>query len=127
MNILLDTHALIRLGENDRQLGVTARSAIESSENTKFVSVVSFWEIAIKVSLRKLSLLKPLEQIIAEIEESDALILGVSSAHTLIIEHLPLHHRDPFDRMLIAQASVEGLTIVTRDLHFVDYGVPLLW
>ena len=127
MNILLDTHALIWLGENDRQLSLTARSAIESPENTKFFSVVSFWEIAIKVSLRKLSLLKPLAQIIKEIEESDALVLGISSAHTLLIEQLPLHHRDPFDRMLIAQASVEGLTIVTRDPHFVDYGVGVLW
>jgi len=66
-------------------------------------------------------------QIINEIEKSDALILGVSPAQTLLIETLPMIHRDPFDRMLIAQASVEGLTIVTRDQHFPDYGVPVLW
>ena len=124
MNILLDTHALIWLGENDRQFSLTARSAIESPENTKFFSVVSFWEIAVKVSLRKLSLLKPLAQIIKEIEESDALVLGISSAHTLLIEQLPLHHRDPFDRMLAAQAEMERATLVSRDVAF---GVSTLW
>lgn len=127
MNLLLDTHTLIWLGENDPQLSLIAKSAIESPANTKFVSVISFWEIAIKVNLNKLILIKPLGQIIKEIEESDALILGVSPAHTLLIETLPVIHRDPFDRMLIAQASVEGLTIVTRDQHFSDYGVPVLW
>lgn len=114
-------------GENDRQLSPAAKNAIESPANNKFVSVVSFWEIAIKVSLRKLALLKPLELIIGEIEESDAVILGVAATHTLLVERLPFVHRDPFDRMLIAQASVEGLTIVTRDPHFPEYGVPILW
>ncbi|MDO8367717.1 MAG: type II toxin-antitoxin system VapC family toxin [Saprospiraceae bacterium] len=127
MNLLLDTHALIWLGENDQQLSVTAKTAIETATNTKFVSVASFWEIAIKARLGKLVLLKPLDQIIKEIEESDAIILGVSPRHTLLIEQMPLHHRDPFDRMLIAQASIEGLTIVTLDPHFSDYGVPILW
>jgi PIN domain nuclease of toxin-antitoxin system len=127
MNLLLDTHALIWLGENDQQLSVTAKAAIESSTNTKFVSVASFWEIAIKAQLGKLVLLNPLDQIIKEIEESDALVLGILPEHTLLIEQLPLHHRDPFDRMLIAQASVEGLTIVSRDPHFLDYGVAVLW
>jgi PIN domain nuclease of toxin-antitoxin system len=127
MNLLLDTHALIWLGENDQHLSVKAKKAIESQTNSKFVSIASFWEIAIKARLGKLSLLKPLEQIIKEIEESDAMILGISPEHTLVIEQLPLHHGDPFNRMLIAQASVEGLTIVTCDPHFPDYGVPILW
>jgi len=89
--------------------------------------VVSFWEITIEASLGKLVLLKPLEQIFREIEESDALVLGISSPQILLLEQMPLHHRDPFDRMLIAYTSVEGLTIVTRDPHFSDYGVPVLW
>ncbi|MFN0213592.1 MAG: type II toxin-antitoxin system VapC family toxin [Saprospiraceae bacterium] len=127
MNLLLDTHALIWLGENDQQLSMIAQKAIEAQTNTKFISIASFWEIAIKARLGKLALLKPLEQIIKEIEESDAVILGILPEHTLLIERLPLHHGDPFDRMLIAQASVEGLTIVTRDPHFMDYGVPILW
>jgi PIN domain nuclease of toxin-antitoxin system len=124
---LIDTHTLIWFGENDQQLSLKARYAIESPENTKFFSVVSFWEIAIKVNLGKLSLLKPLEQIIREIEASEALILGISPAQILLLEQMPLHHRDPFDRMLIAQATAEGLTIVTRDPHFLNYGVPLFW
>lgn len=127
MNLLVDTHTLIWFGENDRQLSTIARRAIESPENVKFFSVVSFWEIAIKSSLHKLTLRKSLEQIIREVEESDAVILGVSPAQTLVLEQLPFHHRDPFDRMLIAQASAEGLTIVTRDPHFPAYGVPVLW
>jgi PIN domain nuclease of toxin-antitoxin system len=127
MNLLIDTHTLIWFGENDQQLSLKARYAIESPENTKFFSVVSFWEIAIKVNLGKLSLLKPLEQIIREIEASEALILGISPAQILLLEQMPLHHRDPFDRMLIAQATAEGLTIVTRDPHFLNYGVPLFW
>ncbi len=127
MKLLLNTHTLSWFGENDQQLSLSARTAIESPANTKFVSVVSFWEIAIKLSLRKLTLLKPLELIVQEIEESDAEILGILAVQTLLIEHLPLHHRDPFDHMLIAQASVERLTIVTRDAHFAEYGVPILW
>ncbi len=127
MNLLLDTHTLIWFGENDSQLSLTAINAIESSGNAKFVSIVSFWEIAIKRSIGKLELLKPLPQIIKEIEESNIIILAVSSAQILLIEQLPFHHRDPFDRMLIAQASMEGLTVVTRDSHFSDYDVPVLW
>jgi PIN domain nuclease of toxin-antitoxin system len=127
MNLLVDTHTLIWFGENGQQLSPKARHAIESPENTKFFSVVSFWEIAIKVNLGKLLLLKPLEQIIREIEESEALILGISPTHILLLEQMPLHHRDPFDRMLIAQAAAEGLTIVTRDPHFSTYGIPIFW
>lgn len=127
MNLLLDTHALIWFGENDPQLSVSAKDGIESSEHAKFVSIVSFWEIAIKISIGKLTLLKPLSQIITEIEGSDVTILGILPAHTLLIEQLPLHHRDPFDRMLIAQAIGDDLTVVTRDENFHPYGIPILW
>lgn len=127
MNLLLDTHTLIWFGENDQQLSLKAKNAIESSINTKYVSVASFWEIAIKARLGKINLLKPLEQIIAEIEESEVYILGITPMHTLLIERLPLHHKDPFDRMLITQSLVEEFTIVTRDPHFPEYGVPILW
>lgn len=127
MKLLLDTHAFIWLGENDKQLSQTARTVIETPTTETYVSVISFWEIAIKTSLGKLALLKPLQQIIQEVEASEALIIGFSSKQTLLIERMPLIHRDPFDRMLIAQAMSEDLTIVTRDAHFEGYGVPVLW
>jgi len=127
MTLLLDTHALIWFGENDGQLSIKAKEAIEAPENIKYVSVVSLWEIAIKTSLGKLELNKPLAQITRDIEASDVVLLGISPAQTLRVENLPLHHRDPFDRMLIAQALTEGLGIVTRDPHFTDYGVPIVW
>jgi len=126
-HLLLDTHALIWFLRGDSELSSTAENLMRDIKSTKFVSIASLWEIAIKVNLHKIQLDFGLEDFETLIVANHFNILPIELAHTLVVGNLPLHHRDPFDRMLIAQAAVENLTIVTRDSHFADYGVPLLW
>lgn len=127
MNLLLDTHALIWLGENSPKLSETARLAIESAANTKYISVATFWEISIKFSLGKLQLTKSLAEIIQEIEASEAVVLMILPTHTLHLQTLPFLHRDLFDRMLVAQAMVEDFTLVSKEELFDGYGVKRVW
>jgi PIN domain nuclease of toxin-antitoxin system len=92
------------------------------------VSVASLWEIAIKVSVGKLYLPKPFDQLFPHtVQESGLSLLPIEARHLFPLSRLPYHHRDPFDRLLIAQALTEGLIIITRDPEFGPYGVPLLW
>ena len=125
--LLLDTHALIWFLRGDSELSPTANSAMRDPENVRFVSMASLWEIAIKVNLGKIQFDFQLKDFAALISANHFEILPIEFEHTVRVGTLPLHHRDPFDRMLIAQASVNDLTIVTRDLYFPDYGVPVLW
>ncbi len=127
MNLLLDTHALIWFGENDPQLSIKAVQAIESSDNAKYVSLASLWEMAIKRSLGKLQLNKPLKDIIDALQSNGFELIAMSPAHVLQVEILPFFHRDPFDRMLIAQALSEDFTIVSNEVLFEQYGVTRLW
>lgn len=127
MALLLDTHALIWYLEGDAQLSDTAKRQLGNQSERRCVSAVSVWEMAIKINLNKLKINKPLADLPNFLSINAFEWLPLTFAHSLAYLDLPLHHRDPFDRMLIAQASVEGLTIVTRDPHFADYGMPLLW
>ncbi len=127
MNLLLDTHTLIWLGENSPNLSNTARTALESPQNVKYISTATFWELAIKKSIGKLELKKSLREIILEIQESEAIILPILPAHTLKVEDLLFLHRDPFDRMLISQALTEDLTLVSNETLFDQYGIKRLW
>jgi PIN domain nuclease of toxin-antitoxin system len=123
MNVLLDTHAVLWWHEGDRRLGRTARRAIESAE-TVWVSAACGWEVAIKMALGKLRV----EATVADIVRSNHFTeLPVALAHCERFALLELRHRDPFDRMLVAQAMVEGATLVTRDSALGAYGVPVLW
>jgi PIN domain nuclease of toxin-antitoxin system len=123
MRLLLDSNALIRAYERPSELSPAARTAIEDTTNERFISMASLWEIAIKASIGKLSLTGDLARVVDHL----ALVpLSVQLEHVLRVQKLPLHHRDPFDRLMIAQAIEEGLTIVTRDRAFRAYGVPLL-
>lgn len=122
MKLLLDTHAVLWWRTNDPQLGRAARRAIASAE-TVFVSSASAWEVAIKTALGKLRLPGPFE---AGVDESGFTKLPVTFAHAAAVATLPPHHTDPFDRMLIAQAIVEGCTVVTSDPKFEVYRIPLL-
>jgi len=99
------------------------REAIEDPSNVVFVSVASAWEAEIKRTLGKL---RSPPDLVRQLERKRFTPLDITLAHALSAARLPLHHRDPFDRMLIAQAQLEGLTIVTRDRHFAAYGVALL-
>jgi PIN domain nuclease of toxin-antitoxin system len=127
MKLLLDTHVLLWAASDPDQLTSAARSALEDGSHDVLVSVVTAWEIAIKQSLGKLELPKPAEQWLPEVLRRTAFDLAeVSLAAALRVRALPWHHRDPFDRLLVAQAAEDGFTIVTRDDVLEAYGVPLL-
>jgi PIN domain nuclease of toxin-antitoxin system len=125
MRLLVDTHVLLWYLEGDKKLSTTYRRLISDPENEKFVSVGSLWEIAIKSSLNKLSLSNSLKDIIEYIETRGIILLSISPRHTIEVSTLPFHHRDPFDRILIAQSRIEELPIITDDRMFADYEVEL--
>jgi PIN domain nuclease of toxin-antitoxin system len=122
--LLLDTHALLWALSASRQLSEPARSAILEVDNDVLVSAASGWEIAIKKGLGRLQAPDDLVEAVAEAGFRERPIL---LADTLRLNDLPDHHRDPFDRMLVAQALVDGATIVSRDRQLARYGVALLW
>ena len=122
MRLLLDTHALL-WWLADEGLSEQARAAIADPANFVAVSAASAWEISVKKALGKLTAPDDLEQAVLT---GGFAALPISIADAIAAGALPRHHEDPFDRMLIAQASAEGLTIVTRDKRFTDYGVALL-
>ena len=127
MNILLDTHSFIWLDKESMKMSEVAREAVADSQNTLFLSLVSVWEIQIKVQLSKLVLQADLEQILEEQQaENNLRILPIEVSHAIVVGQLPLYHKDPFDRALIAQAMVENLPVITVDPEFKDYGVELL-
>jgi PIN domain nuclease of toxin-antitoxin system len=127
MKLLLDTHALLWF-LNNSEFTPTARAAIESPDNAVYVSVANLWEIAIKCSLGKLTLSAEFDQVFpAQLELNNFQCIQITHADLHQLCRLPFHHRDPFDRLLIAQALSNGLTLVTRDPHFAAYGVPILW
>lgn len=127
MNYLLDTHALIWFLNGDKNLSSKARKSIESAGASSFVSVVSLWEIAIKISLKRLDVKASFEQIGEEILKNNFQILPISFQDTLVLSSLPFHHRDPFDRLLIAQGMNNNLTIISKDQYFTNYEVIVLW
>jgi PIN domain nuclease of toxin-antitoxin system len=128
MNLLLDTHAFLWLDSDQAKLSAPARQACANPENTLWLSVASAWEMQIKAALGKLRLARPLGQIIAEQQAANGLqVLSVNLAHVLALQALPPHHKDPFDRLLIAQAKSEGWDIVSKDPEFGAYGVPVIW
>jgi PIN domain nuclease of toxin-antitoxin system len=121
MNLLLDTHVLIWWDEG-RRLAAEARRAIEEAD-TVYVSAASAWEVAIKTALGRL---RPTRTVQEAASDSGFLELPVTFGHAERVAALPPHHRDPFDRMLVAQATVEELALVTRDPVFARYGVALI-
>jgi len=125
VNVLLDTHALLWWLTDDAMLSATARDVIGSPSNQVFVSAVSGWEISIKQSLGKLD--ADLDMLLTEVEHSGFMLLPVSFQHGLVAGNLPSHHRDPFDRMLIAQAQCEGLRLISVDGCFEAYDVDVIW
>ena len=127
MKLLLDTHVFLWSVDSPERLTAAAVTALKDPANAVFVSVTSAWEIAIKQSVGKLTLARPAEQWVPDrIQRAGFEVTPVSLAAALRVRSLPHHHRDPFDRMLIAQALEDGYTIVTRDNAFAAYGVPIL-
>ena len=118
--LLLDSHTLLWALQDDPQLDQRARSTIADRANDVFVSAATVWEVAIK---RALGRLEAPEDLMDALEQTEFIELPITGFHAELAAALPPHHRDPFDRMLVAQAQAEGLTIVTRDRHIVSYGV----
>lgn len=121
MRVLLDTHVLLWWLTDDKSLGDRARSKIEKGENSIFVSVASLWEIAIKQGLGKID--ADLAEIEKEIALQGMVRLGIEADHLIELLSLPHHHRDPFDRMLIAQARAGDMPIMTADSQIAPYSV----
>jgi PIN domain nuclease of toxin-antitoxin system len=124
VRLLLDTHALLGLLAPDHPLSEEAGRAIHRSDAEPMASVVNVWEIAIKRAVGKL---KAPADLVERIEGAGAAMLSITARHADATASLPLHHRDPFDRLLIAQAKLEGCAIVTKDRAFAAYGVPTIW
>ena len=128
MKLLLDTHTLLWFIAGSASLSAYARSLIEDAANEKFVSIVSIWETAIKVSIGKMSLSAPFDILFPhQLEVNGFDLLPVKVEHTFLVTTLPFHHRDPFDRLLIAQAIEEKMTLVSVDNVFDDYGITRFW
>lgn len=124
MKLLLDSHAFLWWLADDPMLDAGAKQAVADPTSIVHVSAASVWELAIKAALGKLDLGGA--DLVEEIEENVFVELPMTARHSLAAAALPRHHDDPFDRMLIAQAKLEGLTIVTRDAAFRAYGVAIL-
>ncbi len=128
MRILIDTECWLWSLSEFRRLNAAARSIIADRGNTIYLSAASSWEISIKCALGKLGLPEPPEKYVpSRMSAQDIKALPIEHVHALQVFSLPRHHRDPFDRMLIAQAQTESLTILTADKAFKYYDVELIW
>ena len=127
MNVLLDTHIFIWWNGNLDLLSPRARSICEDQSNTLVLSLVSVWEMQIKYQLGKLTFNKPLAEIIQSQQRNNGVeLLPIAIEHVYALQNLPAHHRDPFDRLLIAQANSEQMCLLTADSAFHQYEVMLL-
>lgn len=128
MRLLLDTHGFLWFVGGNTKLSAQARQLIEDEGNEVFLSVGSLWEIAIKMSTGKLALTSPFEVLIPQqLSVNRIILLDIAISHTIVVSNLPPYHKDPFDRLLVAQALVEQLPIVSIDSALDAYGVTRLW
>jgi len=126
MKLLLDTHSFLWFVNGDAKLSKTAHTMIEDERHSAWVSLASTWEMAIKSGLGKLELEGPLDQFLS-VELARFNLLPISLDHTIAIASLPQYHRDPFDRMLVAQCVTEGMTLISRDVALDPYGIRRIW
>jgi PIN domain nuclease of toxin-antitoxin system len=127
VRLLLDTHAFLWFATGDRRLSRPARAAMEAEDAQLHISAASVWEVAIEASLGRLTLPTSVDAYLAEKIAEGYRMTPVTWAQAAAVERLPFHHRDPFDRLLIAQALAERFPIVTRDRVFRRYGVDVVW
>lgn len=127
MNLLLNTNAIIWLAENSESLTIKARQCIESEDNIKFISIVSFWEMAIKISLDKLILNISIEQLATQFQSNGIAIIPISLENIAPITSLPFIHKDPFDRIIAGECLANYHTLVSSDDIFDSYGVNRFW
>lgn len=127
MKLLADTHAFLWFVAGDARLSVAARRAMEDSDNEWWVSAASVWEMSIKASLGRLTLPSSVRDYVSDKVRHGLRVLSIDWPHAADVERLPFHHRDPFDRLIVAQALVEDLSLVSRDSTFRKYGVRVIW
>ena len=128
MRLVLDTHSLLWFIMGNDRLSRKARTTIEDLDNQVLVSVGSLWEIAIKVNIGKLTFLRSYEEFFpVELQKNEIEVLPIRHKDLAVLANLPLHHRDPFDRLIIAQAISEDIAIVTKDSAFQGYAVQIIW
>ena len=127
MNPLLDTHTFLWFSEDNPRLSPKAKSTIEDTANNCFVSIASIWEMAIKISIGKLSLKIDFDELADELKKRNFDILPISLEHTFLVARLEFHHRDPFDRLLIAQTVAEEFSLVSNEETFDIYGIIRIW
>jgi len=127
MNLLLDTHTFIWFLNGDIQLPTPIKDLISDTSNRCLLSIASIWEIAIKSSLKKLELQGDFKQIVEFLDDNDIEVLPITFEHIQQLLLQDFHHRDPFDRMIIAQALTENIPIATKDGIFEKYGVAIVW
>lgn len=128
MRLLVDTHAFLWFVTNDAQLSAAALALIADPTNEINVSPASYWEVAIKVSLNKYSLSARFEQFFKEgIEGNGFSVLPIEVRHAAVLASLPMHHKDPFDRLIISQAIAEQISVVSAHRAIDLYGVARLW
>ena len=127
MKYILDTHTLIWFLQGNEALSKKARSIIEDTDSQKYVSIASIWEIAIKVSLKKLVLAKSLDDFLFDLSQTKITVLLIKIPHALRVSKLDFFHRDPFDRLIIAQSIEENFEVLTRDSDFSSYGIVTRW
>lgn len=128
MNVLLDTHAFLWFIGADKRLSATARSTIEDPDNSCFLSMASAWELSIKGSQGKITFGEPFESFLPEQLSLNGFdFFNITWQHVAQVHSLPLHHQDPFDRLIISQSLVDELPVITRDRDFPAYGVATIW
>lgn len=128
MKLLSDTHTFIWSFSNIKKLSPTVAHELQNPANEVFVSVASIWEMQIKIKLGKMIFNDTLENIVIEQQQINRIqILPIQLSHALYLENLPPHHKDPFDRLLISQAIVENMILMSADTDFAKYQVNLLW
>ncbi|MBE9204597.1 type II toxin-antitoxin system VapC family toxin [Synechocystis salina LEGE 06099] len=125
-SVLIDTHVFIWLAEDDSNLPVTTKDTLENMDNV-FVSIASFWEISIKLKIGKLSLCGDFNSIEASFQTTRFKLLPITLKDTIKLYNLPLHHKDPLDRILVSQAINHSLILVSRDQALDDYPIQRLW
>ena len=127
MKLLLDSHSIIWFLDGSSKLSKNARNVIEDENNIKFICSASLWEIAIKISLKKADFSISFVEFVSLIELNGFDILPITTIHSLEVSQLPFFHRDPFDRMLVAQALVDELVVVTKDDWIKLYSIKAIW
>jgi PIN domain nuclease of toxin-antitoxin system len=128
MTILLDTHAFLWFIAGDPRLAARMRTLVEDPDNRVLLSVVSLWEIVVKAAIGKLPLTKTIAEVFREdVQGNDIELLMIGVGHLVTLAGMPLHHRDPFDRLLVAQARAEGMPLMSADPVLDAYGLQRLW